>query len=70
MKLILWILRHIPYHTKFGLTLEDLAKYKYYAEIGHKKNRCLCGGRIRTFSCSPDGWITECTSCQLLIDED
>jgi len=72
-KIILKILELIPYRTKFGLSLSDLLKYWYYDKIGQYKHppRCLCGGRIRTFGAYyPEGWTTECTYCQLLIDED
>jgi|GEM_PF-3040799 len=67
---LLTILGKIPYRTKFGLSLADVVKYFYYYKIGYKKHRCLCGGRIITYGVGPDGWCTECTDCNLLIDED
>ena len=70
IKLLLSLLEKIPYRTKFGMSLASELKYFYYYKIGYKTNKCLCGGEIRTISCPPDGWITECMNCSLLIDED
>ena len=70
--LLLYLLEKIPYRTKFGLSLASELKYLYYDKIGQykKPKRCLCGGRISTIRIYPDGWVTDCTSCGLLIDED
>lgn len=69
---LLYILEKIPYRTRFGMSLADELKYWYYYKIGQYKHpkRCLCGGIISTMGCPPDGWVTDCTSCGLLIDED
>ena len=67
---LLNILEKIPYRTRFGLSLADELKYFYYKRIGYKKERCLCGGKISTKGCPPDGWVTDCNRCGLLIDED
>jgi hypothetical protein len=72
IKLFLYLLEKIPYRTRFGLSLSDLLKYLYYYKIGQfkKPQRCLCGGRISTVRCPPDGWVTDCQRCGLLINED
>jgi hypothetical protein len=71
INLILNLLERIPYRTRFGLSFSDLLKYCYYNKIGYKKDKCLCGGRIRTYSSNyPEGYTVACDRCQLLIDED
>lgn len=69
---ILYFLEKISYRTKFGFSLAEKIKYFYYYKIGQykKPQRCLCGGKIITIGCPPDGWLTECNHCGLLIDED
>jgi hypothetical protein len=69
---LLDILEKIPYRTKFGLSLGDLLKYFYYNQIGQykKPKRCICGGIVTTIGCPPDGWVTDCVQCGLLVDED
>jgi len=73
-KLILAILEKIPYRTKFGLSLADVAKIRYYKKYGEKKNKCLCGGHVHTiyWNRSEDdvSWETTCSSCEQLYDED
>lgn len=68
-KLLLYILEKIPYRNKWGLSLADLLKYWYY-QRNPNRDFCFCGGKIRTFSCPPDGWTTECIECNQLYDED
>ena len=72
IRLILYLLEKIPYRTKFGISLATELKYLYYYKIGQYKKppRCLCGGRISTIGTYPDGWVTDCLNCGLLIDED
>jgi hypothetical protein len=70
INLILKLLDKIPYRGKFGLSIADELKVIYYQKIGAKKNRCLCGGRIITQGCPPDGWESYCYSCEFLYDED
>jgi hypothetical protein len=72
IKLLLYLLEKIPYRTRFGLSLASELKYVYYYKIGQfkKPKRCLCGGKILTIGCPPDGWVTDCINCGLLIDED
>jgi hypothetical protein len=72
IKLLLNLLEKIPYRTSFGLSLADELKYWYYYKIGQykKPQRCLCGGIISTVGCPPDGWVTDCNWCGLLINED
>jgi hypothetical protein len=72
IKLFLYLLEKIPYRTKFGFSLSARLKYFYYYKIGQYKNppKCLCGGKISTLGFPPDGWVTNCQSCGLLIDED
>lgn len=74
-KILLWILRKIPYRTRFGLSLEDELKVWYYNKYNEKiprrlRNKCLCGGRIRTVGMGQDGWETACTVCEFIYDED
>lgn len=72
IEFILYLLEKIPYRRKFGFSSAERLKYFYYRKIGQykKPQRCLCGGRISTIGIYPDGWVTDCTSCGLLIDED
>lgn len=70
IKLLLYLLEKIPYRTKFGLNLADMLKIIYYQKIGYKINKCLCGGKIVTRGCSPDGWESYCYDCDFLYDED
>jgi hypothetical protein len=67
IKLILTILEKIPYRTVFGLSLADVLKVMYNKTHPYK---CLCGGIILTIGIYPDGWVTDCNRCGLLIDED
>lgn len=70
---LLYLLEKIPYRTKFGLSISNVLKYLYYNKIGQykKPQKCLCGGKIRTYGAHyPEGWTTECDSCQILIGED
>jgi hypothetical protein len=70
--ILLKFLEKIPFRTKFGLSLDIVAKHIYYDKIGQykKPKRCLCGGRISTIGIPPDGWVTDCVECGFLIDED
>jgi len=70
INIILYLLEKIPYRTRFGLSLTDVLKVRYYHKYGEKKHRCLCGGRVVTVGIGPDGWETTCRSCELLYDED
>jgi len=72
IKLLFYLLEKIPYRTRFGMDLATILKYWYYDKIGQfkKPKRCLCGGRISTIGIYPDGWVTDCNICGLLIDED
>ena len=70
INILLSILEKISYRTKFGFSLAEELKYFYYYKIGYKKQKCLCGGNIITIGCPPDGWLIECSDCNLLIDED
>jgi hypothetical protein len=70
IKLLLNLLNKIPRRGRFGLSITDELKVIYYQKIGIKKNKCLCGGRIITSGCYPDGWETYCRSCNFLYDED
>ena len=69
---LLYLLDRLPYRSKFGLSLADRLKYYYYYKVDEYKcpRRCLCGGIIATMGCRPDGWVTDCNRCGLLIDED
>lgn len=69
-KLLFKLLDKLPYRSKFGMSLGDELKIIYYQKRGHKKNKCLCGGKIITFSCPPDGWETVCDDCSFVYDED
>jgi len=75
MRLLLWILRKLPYRTRFGLSLEDELKVWYYNKYSEniprrQRNKCLCGGIIRTIGIGPDGWETACHDCGFIYDED
>lgn len=67
IKLILHLLEKISYRTKFGLSLADLLKFKYYKTHPYK---CLCGGKITSSSPYLDGWIIYCKQCGQIYDED
>ena len=70
IRILLYLLNKIPYRTRFGLALDDELKVIYYKNIGYKKEKCLCGGKVITRGIGPDGWETTCYSCEMLYDED
>jgi hypothetical protein len=67
---ILNLLEKIPYRTRFGLSIADVLKVRYYHRHGKQHIKCLCGGTIITVGIGPDGWETACRSCEFLYDED
>jgi len=67
IKLILKLLEKLPYRTKFGLSLADVIKVRYYYRYGKK---CLCGGIVTTIGVGREGWETACRDCEFVYDED
>ena len=65
---LLDLLDKLPYRTRFGLSLGTVLKLIYYDKFN--KKRCLCGGYIITYGVGQEGWVTECSECENLIDED
>jgi hypothetical protein len=69
---LLYILEKLPYRTKFGLSLADVIKVRYYHKYGKNKRpeRCICGGIVTTIGVGREGWETACRDCEFLYDED
>ena len=71
---ILNLLNKLPYRTRFGLTLSDILKMRYYRKFVQykpkRKQYCLCGGKIITYGAGYEGWETICKRCDALFDED
>jgi hypothetical protein len=69
IKSILILLEKFPYRTKFGTSLSDELKSWRYWEANYH-DYCLCGGKINTYGTGCEGWITECSDCGYIFDED
>jgi len=74
INLILNLLEKLPYRSKFGLNLADILKVRYYYIYGEKRHKCLCGGRVSTFTWQLHeddvSWETACGTCDFVYDED